>query len=68
MNSFRSGFGAGFTIPAAKPTWVAVSARGSCTLVINSRGELYAWGLNDKGQLGDGTTAQGLSPVKIAHA
>ena len=112
MNSFRSGFGAGFTIPAvviflfalifaaagcevqdsgitessapvqgemsfsagsqssvpaAKPTWAAVSARGSCTLAINSRGELYAWGLNDKGQLGDGTTAQGLSPVKIAH-
>lgn len=55
-------------VPAAKPTWAAVSARGSYTLAINSRGELYAWGRNYNGQLGDGTTEQRNSPVRIGIA
>ena len=52
-------------VPAAKPTWAAVSARGSCTLAINSRGELYAWGWNHNGKLGDGTTTNRSTPTRI---
>ena len=52
-------------VPAAKPTWAAVSARGSYTLAINSRGELYAWGWNHNGKLGDGTTTNRSTPTRI---
>lgn len=55
-------------VPAAKPTWAAVSARGSYTLAINSRGELYAWGSDSYGQLGDGTRTRRNSPVRIGTA
>ena len=52
-------------VPAVKPTWAAVSAGGSCTLAINSRGELYAWGRNHNGKLGDGTTTNRSTPTRI---
>ena len=32
---------------------------------INERGRLYAWGNNESGQLGDGTTEDRLSPVAV---
>jgi surface protein len=35
------------------------------TVAINSYGELYSWGSNSLGQLGDGTTNDSLVPVKI---
>ena len=35
--------------------WMRVAAGRNHTLAINSRGELYAWGANDNGQLGIGT-------------
>ncbi|MEK5209512.1 RCC1 domain-containing protein [Psychrobacillus sp. FSL H8-0510] len=34
-------------------------------LAITSDGSVYAWGLNDKGQLGDGTTTSRTMPTKI---
>ena len=37
-----------------KPKWVRVAAGGSHTLAINEKGHLYAWGNNNKGQLGNG--------------
>lgn len=57
-------------IRAADPpalTWAHAAAGWRHSLAINSRGELYAWGRNRDGQLGDGTAANRSRPVKIAH-
>jgi len=36
--------------------WVAVAAGGSHTCAVSGEGTLWCWGLNDRGQLGDGGT------------
>ena len=33
--------------------------------VVDSNGTLWAWGRNDSGQLGDGTTMHRYSPVRV---
>ena len=33
---------------------------------VKQDGTLWAWGANDRGQLGDGTAIDRLSPVKVA--
>ena len=38
------------------------------TVVIRTDGSLWAWGLNEDGQLGDGTTANRELPVRIGIA
>ncbi len=44
---------------------VAISAGGNHSLYLNSKGEVYSWGSNKEGQLGDGSqTSRGL-PKKI---
>ena len=45
--------------------WVKVAAGNEHSLAINAAGELYAWGKNNYGQLGDGTTTHQNSPLKI---
>ena len=53
-------------IAITKPPFIsAISAGGSHSLAINSAGELYAWGYNYFRQLGDGTTTNKTSAVKI---
>lgn len=46
-------------------TTTTYSAGGAHTLAVKNDGSLWAWGENSYGQLGDGTTIQRLSPVKI---
>jgi alpha-tubulin suppressor-like RCC1 family protein len=38
---------------------------GPHTLAVKSDGSLWAWGENESGQLGDGTTIDRLTPIKI---
>ena len=49
--------------------WAEVAAGGGYgygfTVARKRDGSLWAWGFNDYGQLGDGTTVQKLSPVRI---
>ena len=42
-----------------------MAAGTSHTLAVKTDGTVWAWGLNDKGQLGDGTTTTRLSPVQV---
>jgi alpha-tubulin suppressor-like RCC1 family protein len=44
----------------------AVAAGGRHTLVLLADGSVRAWGANDSGQLGDGTTTQRTSPVVVS--
>ncbi|WP_293892502.1 RCC1 domain-containing protein [Flavobacterium sp.] len=46
-------------------TWLKVAAGFRSSYGIRSDGTLWAWGLNDAGQLGDGTTTNRMQPVQI---
>ncbi|MBF0450216.1 MAG: hypothetical protein HQK75_05900, partial [Candidatus Magnetomorum sp.] len=44
---------------------VAINAGGMHSMALDSSGQLYAWGYNDKGQLGDNTTAEHSYPMMV---
>ena len=46
-------------------TYVQVSAGWQHSLAVGSDGNAYAWGGNYRGQLGDGTTTDRTTPVKV---
>ena len=46
-------------------TYLQVSAGGSHSLAVGSDGNVYAWGSNDHGQLGDGTSTTRYTPVRV---
>jgi alpha-tubulin suppressor-like RCC1 family protein len=63
------------TSPQTSPTrigsatnWASVSAGTNYSLAVTTNGELWGWGLNTNGQLGDGTTTQRTSPTRIGSA
>lgn len=43
-----------------------VSAGSDFNVVLAASGKVWSWGTNSKGQLGDGTTAQRLSPILVS--
>jgi alpha-tubulin suppressor-like RCC1 family protein len=45
--------------------WLAVSAGDRHTVAIKSDGSLWAWGCNEFGELGNGTTTNSKVPVRI---
>ena len=45
----------------------SISAGRDHTLALKSDGSLWAWGSNDSGQLGDGTTDSRKSPVRVGE-
>ena len=48
--------------------WTYVSCGQNHSMAINSSGELWTWGSNAQGQLGDGTNNDTLSPKRIGTA
>ncbi len=60
--------------PVLVPTKVGTSSNwskisvGSHTLAINNLGELYSWGSNSNGQLGQGDTTFRLTPTQVGTA
>src|SRR5207244_4702825 len=60
--------GSNVPINVSMPTGVSfsqVSAGYAFTLALATDGSVWAWGNNAKGQLGDGTTRNRTSPVKV---
>ena len=49
----------------ADNNWASIAAGEAHTVALKSNGTLWAWGKNDKGQLGDGTGANKSAPVQI---
>jgi hypothetical protein len=47
--------------------WKSVSAGGEHTVAIRANGNIYAWGDNEYGQLGDGFTISARTPAKIGE-
>lgn len=54
------------TATTASLSFTQVSAGGSHTCGVNSGGQLYCWGWNGWGQLGDGTTQSHANPTLVA--
>ncbi|WP_177204667.1 RCC1 domain-containing protein [Hymenobacter arizonensis] len=53
---------------AGNTTWAYVTAGSSHTLALTADGRLYAWGNNDFGQLGIGSTTSTPVPVAVGPA
>ena len=48
--------------------WESISAGSNHSLAVRNNGELYAWGQNSSGQLGDGSTTNRNTPTRIGTA
>lgn len=65
--SFNDIDGSNITAPRkyGSDTWETISVGFRYTCAINTDGELWCWGLNSNGQLGDGTTTDRSDPVQV---
>jgi alpha-tubulin suppressor-like RCC1 family protein len=57
--------GVGFKTGGTLPGRMTVATGELHTVALKADGTLWAWGFNGTGQLGDGTTATRISPVRI---
>ena len=53
---------------SAPPKWASVSTASSRGFAINDKGELYGWGNNYNGRVGDGTTTNRITPTRVGTA
>ncbi len=60
--------GGGGGNPSTTSAWTSVSAGADHTVAIKADGTLWAWGANDLGQLGDGTSTDKHAPVRVGSA
>ncbi|MDD2586512.1 MAG: DUF3048 domain-containing protein [Syntrophomonadaceae bacterium] len=66
--SLLAGTGIGFNaspVLAEEPTVIAIAAGGDHSLALKSDGSVWAWGNNNHGQLGDGSTTPRSYPVQV---
>ena len=63
-NIFRS-IPSPVSLPAGVTNFSAVFSGGDCSFAMGSDNNLYAWGVNNHGQLGDGSTTNRNSPVPV---
>lgn len=54
--------------PMAGKNIVKIAPSVYHSLALDSTGQLYSWGINGNGQLGDGTNSRRLAPVSVATA
>ena len=54
-----------YQITSAGDGWTTVTAGADHTVALKSDGTLWAWGSNDYGKLGDGSTTQSKGPVQV---
>ena len=52
-------------MPAGVTRWTSIAAGGPSAYAIAADGSLYSWGSNGFGQLGNGSTSDSYSPVKV---
>ena len=56
------------SILGATKTFCKITAAGYSTHAIDKNGLVWGWGLNNTGQIGDGTSTSRLTPVSVAGA
>ncbi len=54
-----------FDKPPDELTFDAIATGNWFTLALGSNGSVWAWGLNEQGQLGDGTNDSSSTPIPI---
>jgi alpha-tubulin suppressor-like RCC1 family protein len=67
LGNGTSSFGGSTSSPVQVPgtTWKQIQAPDTNIFALKTDGTLWAWGYNNVGQLGDGTTTNRSSPVQI---
>jgi alpha-tubulin suppressor-like RCC1 family protein len=51
--------------PPAGVTYQSLACSGATCYAISTSGDVYAWGANSQGQVGDGSRTPALTPVKV---